>query len=138
MTRAEFVTMFNRVFGLTRTSGKVFNDTTNHWAKKQIDIAVTNGVAIGMSNSEFKPDEFITREQVAMMISNYKKLSDHAHDKVQQFSDVNDISDWSIDAVEGIVEHQYMIGYPDNTFKPLKSISRAEAVVTLSKLVNLK
>ena len=134
MTRAEFVSMFNRVFGLTKTSGKVFNDTANHWAKEQIDIAVTNGVANGVSSTEFKPDDFITREQVAMMISNYKKLSDSNHDKVKQFSDASDISKWSIDAVEGIVENKYMIGYEDNSFKPLKNITRAEAVVTLSRV----
>jgi len=134
ITRGEFVSIFNIVFGLTKTSGVVFNDTANHWAKNQIDIAVTNGVANGMSNTEFKPDQYITREQVAMMISNYKKLSDTNHDKVQQFSDIANISSWAIDAEEGIVENGYMIGYPDNTFKPSKNISRAEAVVTLSRV----
>ena len=134
ITRGEFVSIFNRVFGLTKTSGIVFDDTANHWAEDQIDIAVTNGVAKGMSNTEFKPDEYITREQVAMMISNYKKLSDTNHDKVQQFNDTENISTWAIDAVEGIVENGYMIGYPDDIFKPLENISRAQAVVTLSRV----
>ena len=134
ITRGQFVCILNRVFGLTKTSGVVFNDTANHWAKDQIDIAVTNGVAKGISNTEFKPDEPITREQVAMMISNYKKLSDTNHDKVQQFNDTVNISSWAIDAVEGIVENGYMIGYPDDTFKPLEKLSRAEAVVTLSRV----
>ena len=134
ITRGQFVCIFNRVFGLTKTSGVVFNDTLNHWAKDQIDIAVTNGIAKGMSNTEFEPDKPITREQVAMMISNYKKLSDTNHDKVQQFSDIANISTWAIDAVEGIVENGYMIGYQDGTFKPLENMSRAEAVLTLSRI----
>ena len=44
ITRAEFVSILNNVFGLTKSSGKVFSDTKTHWAKISIDIAVTNGV----------------------------------------------------------------------------------------------
>ena len=33
INRAEFVKIFNKVFGLTNKSGKVFDDTKTHWAK---------------------------------------------------------------------------------------------------------
>lgn len=41
ITRAEFVKILNKYFGLTNKSGKVFSDTSSHWAKEEIDIAVT-------------------------------------------------------------------------------------------------
>ncbi|WP_460422589.1 S-layer homology domain-containing protein [Paraclostridium sordellii] len=134
ITRAEFVKIVNKYFGLTKKSGKVFNDTVNHWAKDEIDIAVTNGVCKGMSNEEFSPDKPITREQASLMISNYKKIADHNYDKINRFADKLEISDWAKSGVEGVLEKGYMNGYPDNTFKPQSNITRAEAVVTLSRV----
>lgn len=134
ITRAEFVKIFNKYFGLTKSSGKTFNDTQTHWAKNEIDIAVTNGVANGISELEFRPNEPITREQAAKMISNYMKLNDSNHDKIEKYSDKNKISAWAVDSVEGMVEKGYMNGYDDNTFKPGNPITRAEAVVTLSRI----
>lgn len=134
ITRAEFIKIFNKYFGLTKTSGKVFNDTKTHWAKTEIDIAVTNGVANGISTNEFNPDAPITREQAATMISNYKKLADSNHEEIYNFQDKNQISSWAKDAVEGVVERGYMNGYSDKTFKAKSNITRAEAVVTLSRV----
>ncbi|CEP49307.1 hypothetical protein GKD14_03765 [Paeniclostridium sordellii] len=134
ITRAEFVKIVNKYFGLTKKSGKVFNDTVNHWAKDEIDIAVTNGVCKGMSNEEFSPDKPITREQASLMISNYKKIADYNYDKINRFADKLEISDWAKSGVEGVLEKGYMNGYPDNTFKPQSNITRAEAVVTLSRV----
>ena len=134
ITRAEFVTIVNNYFGLTKSSGKVFNDTKTHWAKSAIDIAVTNGVCNGISTTEFKPNDPITREQASVMISNYKKLSDKDHDKINNYSDKNQVSSWAKDGVEGMIEKGYMSGYSDNTFRPKNHITRAEAVVTLSRV----
>lgn len=131
MTRAEFVTVLNKVFSLTNSSGVVFNDTNNHWAKDAIDIAVTNGICNGVSDTEFMPNAYITREQAATMISNYKKLTSTNQ---TSFEDYLDISSWATVSVENVVEAGYMTGYPDNTFKPKDNISRAEAVVTLSRI----
>lgn len=134
ITRAEFVNIVNNYFGLTKSSGKVFSDTKDHWAKNVIDIAVTNGVCNGVSTTEFKPNEPITREQVAVMLSNYKKLTDTNHEEIYKFNDKNNISSWAKDSVEGVVERGYMGGYSDLTFKPKNNITRAEAVTTLSRV----
>jgi hypothetical protein len=134
ITRAEFVRILNNTFGLTKSSGKVFNDTQYHWAKTDIDIAVTNGVCNGKSATEFKPNDPITREEAAVMISNYKKLSDTNYDKLNIYTDRNEVSTWAKDGVEGVIENGYMNGYSDNTFKPKNKITRAEAVVTLGRV----
>ena len=134
ITRAEFVVIVNNYFGLTKSSGKVFNDTKTHWAKTSIDIAVTNGVCNGVTSTEFKPNDPITREQAATMISNYKKLADSNHEEIYKFSDKSQISPYAKDSVEGVVERGYMSGYSDGTFRPKNKITRAEAVSTLSRV----
>lgn len=134
ITRAEFVSILNNYFGLTKSSGKVFNDTKTHWAKSAIDIAVTNGVCNGVTTTQFKPNDPITREQVAVMLSNYKKLTDNNHEEIYKFTDKAQISSYAKDSVEGVVERGYMSGYSDGTFKPKNKITRAEAVSTLSRV----
>ena len=136
ITRAEFVTIFNKVFGLTQTSDKTFNDTLNHWANDEIDIAVTNGVCQGTSATTFEPNAPITREQAAKMIANYKKISDMHHNKINGYNDGSQTANWAINEVEAILEAGYMNGYSDtNTFKPKNNITRAEAVVTLGRVI---
>lgn len=136
ITRAEFVKTLNKAFGLTGKSGKVFDDTVWHWAKDEIDIAVTNGVCQGTSAITFEPDAPITREAAAKMIANYKKISDTYHDKINRYNDGTQTASWAINEVEAILEAGYMNGYSDtNTFKPKNNITRAEAVVTLGRVI---
>lgn len=135
ITRAEFVKILNKVFGLTKQSGITFNDSKNHWAKNEIDIAVTNGIANGISSIEFKPNDFITREQAATMVSNYMKLYDSNHDKINQYIDSSAISNWAKDSVEGVIEKGYMNGYKDNTFRAKYNMTRAEAISVLSRVI---
>jgi len=134
ITRAEFIKIFNRYFGLTKKSQKSFKDTENHWAKEEIDIAYTCGVINGFEDNTFRPDEYITREQAAKIISNYKKLSDDNFDKLKSYKDFKDVSNWAETSVEAILEEGYMNGYPDNTYRPKGEMTRAEAVVTLSRI----
>ena len=136
ITRAEFVKIFNKVFGLTTTSGKVFDDTKNHWAKTEIDIAVTNGVCIGKSETKFNPNDKLTREEAAKMIANYKNISDKNYDKLNKYKDKDDVSSWAKDAIEAVLEQGYMIGKTENTLEPKSNTTRAEAIVLLSRIIN--
>ncbi|MCR8745440.1 family 10 glycosylhydrolase [Romboutsia lituseburensis] len=134
ITRAEFVKILNGVFNITNSSEKVFIDTADHWAKHDIDIAVTNGVCSGKTETEFKPDDLITREEAATMIANYKKIADANLDKLSKYNDAGEVSDWAKPSVEGSIEKGYVGGYSDNTIKPKNNITRAEAVVILSRV----
>ena len=134
ITRAEFIKIFNKYFGLNKKSGKTFKDTSTHWAKDEIDIAVTYGVINGYPDNTFKPNEPITREQAAKIISNYKKIEDDNYDKLNKYKDATNVSTWAKNSVEGVLEQGYMNGYSDNTFRPKNNITRAEAVVTLSRI----
>ena len=136
ITRAEFVSILNRVFNLTTSSGKVFNDTNNHWAKQAIDIAVTNGVCNGKSNNLFYPNDKLTRQEASVMLSNYLKLQDTQLDKINSFYDSHTISDWALYSIEGMLEKGFMNGYPTGLLKPLNNITRAEAVVLINNVIS--
>lgn len=134
--RNEFVKIFNNVFGLTNKSGIVFDDTKDNWAKDEIDIAVTNGVAQGIGANKFEPEEYITREAAVKMLANYMKIEDKNHDKIKRFPDYNEISDWARDAFEGNFENGYIKGTDEGKLAPKNNITRAEVVTLLSRVTN--
>lgn len=134
ITRAQFIKIFNKYFELTKKSGKSFSDSTNHWAKEDIDIAYTNGIIDGFEDGTFRPDDAITREAAAKIIANYKKISDKDYDKLNQYNDSYNISNWAKDSIEAILENGYMNGFEDKTFRPKENLTRAQAVVMLSRI----
>lgn len=134
--RNEFVKIFNNVFGLTNKSGIVFDDTKDNWAKDEIDIAVTNGVAQGIGANKFEPEEYITREAAVKMLANYMKIEDKNHDKIKRFPDYNEISDWARDAFEGNFENGYIKGTDEGKLAPKNNITRAEVVTLLGRVTN--
>ena len=134
VTRAEFVKILNNVFGLTKSSGIVFTDTENHWAKNEIDIAVTNGVAQGDGMGNFEPEKPITRQEAAKMIANYLKISDTNHDKIVKFPDYNQVANWAINEFEAVIERGYIKGDDLGMLSPRANMTRAEAVVMLGRI----
>jgi hypothetical protein len=83
----------------------------------------------GYSEDTFSPDELITREQMAVMITNGKNLK--VAGNPDHFVDSDTISGWAADAVAAANAAGIISGYPDGTFKPLSEATRAEAVVML-------
>ncbi|HPR94433.1 MAG TPA: S-layer homology domain-containing protein [Syntrophomonadaceae bacterium] len=129
ITRAEFAKTIVDAFELTAGSGKIFTDTAEHWAKDYIAIAAANGIVLGYNDTEFGPDDLITREQMAIMIVKAAGLKDAAGELT--FSDKDDVSSWAYNWVVSGTQNEIMSGYTDNTFKPLKNATRAEAAAVI-------
>ena len=135
ITRAEFVKVINRMFGLTMTSAVTFSDVPDgYWAKNEIDIAVTNGVAQGDGMGNFEPEKPITRQEAAKMIANYLKISDTNHDKIVKFPDYNQVANWAINEFEAVIERGYIKGDDLGMLSPRANMTRAEAVVMLRRI----
>jgi len=134
ITRAEFVAILVKAFEFPPQAGKMFADTVNHWSKDFIAAAAALGIADGYGNNSFGPDDLITREQMAVMIARALKL-DQINGKTA-FADNSKISKWAKEAVFAVVENNLMQGFPDNTFQPHVSATRAEAVYTTAKAMN--
>ncbi|MGI6413064.1 MAG: S-layer homology domain-containing protein [Syntrophomonadaceae bacterium] len=134
ITRAEFATVLVKAYALELESGKVFNDTQNHWAKEYIATAAANGIIQGYSETEFGPDDKITREQMAVMIIRAKGADTAAGEL--SFTDSASISSWAVDAVITAAELGIITGYPDNSFKPQGNATRAEAATIIIRAIN--
>jgi len=133
ISRAEFAVMLAKALKLAPGESKVFGDTASHWAKDAIASAAAAGLVSGFSGGRFGPDDPITREQMAVMISNAARLKGTGTKLA--FADSAQISSWASDAVNIAVQGGLMTGYQDHTFRPQALSTRAEAVTVI---VNLK
>jgi len=68
------------------------------------------------------------------MLANYKHLSDTNHDKIQAFPDYNQVDSWAVNELEAIVEAGYIKGTSEGKLSPKTNMSRAQAVVMLSRV----
>lgn len=134
ITRAEFATMLAKAFKPENKAGKTFADTARHWAKDYIVQATANGIVSGFDINTFGPDELITREQMAVMITRAAQLVGAAEEV--PFADSGSISGWAKDAMTAAAINGIMKGYPDNTIHPQGNATRAEAVTVIVNALN--
>lgn len=136
ITRAEFASVLVKAFELETKTGKIFDDTAEHWAKDVIATANAYDIIKGYSDEMFGPDDTITREQMALMIVRATELN-----QVEMeipFTDSAGISDWAKEGVAIAVKNGFINGYPDNTFRPQGNATRAEATTVIIRALQVK
>ncbi|AIQ36264.1 hypothetical protein R50345_17490 [Paenibacillus sp. FSL R5-0345] len=136
ITRAEFVSIIVKAFGLQADVGKVFGDTKTHWANEAIATAAALGVVNGYNNGNFGPDEIVTREQVATIVVRAAQLVET--DMSMNFSDSAKVSTWARPALGAAIAEGLLEGYTDGTLKPQGSTTRAEAATIILRALTLK
>ena len=136
ITRAEFVTIINNAFGFKKSATINFKDVkSGQWYYNEIQIAVGSGYISGYEDNSFKPNEAITREEAASIMTTIKGNKDSNLDKLSTYNDAHKVSNWAKSSVEGCIEAGYM-GVGSKTFNPKSNITRAETIVTIERVVN--
>jgi len=136
ITRAEFVTILNKYFGFEELGEIGFLDVSeNAWYKAQIQKAIKQGYISGYDDNRFRPDEYISRHEAAVIIAKILNLDfSIENNEVKIFSDWSSIPSWSMKYVNALVKHGLMKGYPDNSIKYDQYLTRAEALILLDKM----
>jgi hypothetical protein len=135
ITRAEFVKIVNNTFGFKETAEITFTDVKEEkWYYEEIQKAYKEGDIVGVSETEFAPEDYITREQAAIIMTRLLELEGNEKG-ADVFSDSNKISSWAKEYVGAAAEHNLIKGYEDNTFRPQNNIKRAEALVLLDRIL---
>ena len=137
VTRAEFMTMVNRVMGFTDKADINFpNVKKEGWYYDEIARAVEAGYITGDANGTMSPNREISRQEVSVILFRLLKLDAEKQNRpVDGFQDYGNIGSWSKEEVNAVVAAGYLEGYPDMTFKPDRATTRAEAVVILNRAV---
>lgn len=134
ITRAEFVKLVNKNFGFTSKSAtENYTDVKKgDWWYNEVLIAMKAGY-IDTKKSTFRPNDPITREEVAAIVTSIKNKKDSNLDKIKKYKDYYQVGAWARSSVEGAIEAGYM-GKNSDMFNPKKNITRAESIVTLYRI----
>lgn len=132
VTRAEFTKMAAGIFGLTATSAtSQFVDVpAGEWYAQSVIAATEAGIVQGISDTEFGPEENITREQMATIIGRQLGMTSSA---AVVYTDSASIEAYAVPYVAALTEAGYLTG-DNGQFNPKANATRAEAATLLDRV----
>lgn len=142
ITRAQFAVLLARALQLPTGAYKgVFTDVSSQmaWAAPHIEAAYRAGIVQG-NKGLFKPDDVITREQMATMLVRalaYKNQHTKGNEPIT-FADESAIAPYAREHVQLAASLQLIRGTVVNgklVFKPKANATRAESAVMLYRLL---
>lgn len=132
ITRAEAAAIIGRALGYPEKATAVaFKDVSpTSFAGGYIQALKEAEVLSGFKDGTFKPDQKVTRGEMAILISKAFKLKS---DNVNRFTDSHP-SMASYSAINALVSAKITNGYTDGTFKPNDQMRRADFAVFLARV----
>ncbi len=132
LTRAEFVTIINRMYQYYVQANNIFKDIkSTDWYYGDVLAAAQVGYIRGMGDGTFRPNEQVSREQVCVMLNSILKIESNLYEVV--ISD--EVSDWARDSVEKAVSNGLFELEEGGRFRATVPITRGETCVALQKCI---
>lgn len=138
VTRAEFVTMMDRVLRLPAAAAgtRPYTDVASgFWGHGSIMRARSAGLITFMGADIFQPNAAITREEMAGVLAAAAAYADFAMTReavnLDIFTDAEAINPNRAEAIEDVVRLNLMRGRADGSFGPRDTLTRAEAATVL-------
>ena len=147
VTRAEFSVIMNRVLGLqSNTWGGIQNAISNpvsfqdvpatSWYGPAVRNCVRAGIIAGYDSEHFGPEDPVTRQQAAVILSrSYGLLKVGGRSR---FADDGNIAEYAVGFVKSMVTAGYMTGMGSNLFQPKTDMTRAQMVTMLHAITQGK
>lgn len=111
----------------------VFSDLSGNWAKGVIQDLAGRRLVSGYPGGKFLPEKGVTRAEFVTMLGKAMGWIDEGG--AADFKDT--IPAWAKSAVNTAVRKGIVKGYADGTFRPNKTITRAEMAVMIDKALAL-
>ncbi|NBD27147.1 S-layer homology domain-containing protein [Paenibacillus glycinis] len=143
VTRAEWVKMLASAIALPTAAGTTgFADDGRipAWAKGEVTAAVNAGYITGTAangGTLFNADRPITRGELSAVVARVLDASGAASSSSAgaAFADAAAIPAWAQPFIDKAVSAGIVNGYPDNTFRPDNTLTRAEAAKVVYMLL---
>ncbi|WP_373288532.1 S-layer homology domain-containing protein [Paenibacillus silvae] len=123
----------NEAIAATKNQQFAVRDITSHWANENINIALKLRVVNGYENGSFKPNAPVTRAEFTAMIARAFGLSENK--AANSFKDAG--SNWAAGYIGALADKGVIGGYTDGSFKPNATITRAEMIAIIARVLNL-
>ena len=136
-TRAEFSALAVALYENQRgtIAGRMqFSDTNNVNVQKAAYI----GIVTGVGNNNFAPNNTITRQEAAVMISNLAEaIGQPLPASSPTFADANQFSSWAVNGVGQVQAAGIMGGVGNNRFDPQGLYTREQSTVSIVRLLEI-
>ncbi|WCN36581.1 S-layer homology domain-containing protein [Aneurinibacillus uraniidurans] len=140
VTRIQWVSLLARALQLQGEEEVTsFHDQEEipKWAEQSLSLVVKKGLVNGYPDGTFRPNQEITRAEMASVLARALKLEVKNRPSTT-FSDNEKIPEWARGFVSALLEKGLIHGRDDNQFVPNDSTTRAEAVVLLLNMLEQK
>ena len=145
VTRVQFATMMARVDGFDASAWEdkpsQFSDMNGITGEAAAAVAycADKGYITGDGGSTtFRPNDTISRQEMAVIISRVMKLDVENVEIGTRFADDAKIAGWAKNYVYACVNAKMLMGEGDNTFNPLGSTTRAAAATAAVRVDDAK
>ena len=142
LTRAMLVTVLYRVEGEPATNRSIpFADVDmGAYYANAVIWAKQNGIVNGVSETEFAPDNNITREQIAAIMHRYAQYKGYdvsvgENTNILSYDDFDSISEYAIASMQWACGSGLMNGKTATTLNPLDNATRAEIAAILHRFI---
>mgnify|MGYP002542755268 CR=1 FL=1 len=137
ITRAEVATIFFRLLtddvrdeNLTKTN-RYHDVAATSWYNTAVSTLSSMGIITGYPDGTFRPNAAITRAEFAAIAARFDNDGDKTAAK---FSDI--ATHWAKDEISIAYNNGWITGYPDGTFGPQRSITRAETATMINRVID--
>uniref|UniRef100_UPI00403F1135 S-layer homology domain-containing protein n=1 Tax=Paenibacillus sp. FSL H8-0332 TaxID=2954742 RepID=UPI00403F1135 len=117
----------------TKNQSISFKDTAGHWGSSTIATAVKLQIISGYADGSFRPNAPVTRAEFAAMIARSFGLGTTS--AASKFGDT--ASNWAAGYIGALADKGIVTGYADGSFKPGATITRAEMVTIIGRVLDL-
>jgi hypothetical protein len=141
ITRAEFVKMIITALDMKTEGYKadLFSDVkSGDWFAGYVECACKNEIIKGDAQGKFRPNDNISRNEIAVILSRLQKTADlSTQNTALTFKDASQIPEWALKGVQDACGRGLIKGYQDETFRGANSLNRAEAAVIIYRYLKL-
>lgn len=137
-TRAMIVGILARLEGVTSAGDAGFSDVDDEWFATAVNWAASVGVVNGFEDNTFRPNDAITREQLAAILCNYaawKGEDVSACADLSAYSDAAAISSWATDVMRWAVAENLINGVTADALQPQGAATRAQVAAILERFL---
>ena len=135
-TRAMIVSILARLENVTSAESAGFADVSDEWFATAVNWAASVGVVNGFEDNTFRPNQPITREQLAAILMNY---ATYKGQDVSARADLSNYTDqpstWATETMQWAVAEGLISGVTADQLQPQGNATRAQVAAILERFL---
>lgn len=114
----------------------IFSDAENNaWYTPYVNAAYKSGVANGKGDGSFGVGDFITRQDLAVMLFRAMSPEMSSAEREMRFIDSGEIDGYAAEAINYLADNGIINGFEDGSFRPKQPCTRAECAKIIFEIL---